>query len=269
MNYKPNVIAKMLGITTEGLRYYEKKGIIQVDKEEQARYAPMDLNVLMRCRIYRGLGFSLSEVDALVNGLDVSDIQQQFTTKQAEIEHEILLAQKKIRALQLLADGLEGIAKKVGQCFVEEYPAFYYLEYRRMNELLLQPETMRAVKEWMAHAEFVIPTGRLAQCALHGTRGQHIYMGLGMREEFYTLLHLPAFGFVQYVPEQTYVSVVMHYKNGAPFDLESIPLIREYLHAHGLTCTQDGYFQTMMATHRTKEHNRYNKIMFPVEGPLM
>ena len=65
MAYKIGEVAKLLGISSETVRYYEREGVIQsqkIDQESGYRYyEALDINALMRVRMYRNYGFTLQE----------------------------------------------------------------------------------------------------------------------------------------------------------------------------------------------------------------
>ena len=60
MAYKIGEVAKLLGISSETVRYYEREGVIQSHKIDQGSgyryYEALDINALMRVRMYRNYG---------------------------------------------------------------------------------------------------------------------------------------------------------------------------------------------------------------------
>ena len=71
MAYKIGEVAKLLGISSETVRYYEREGVIQsqkIDQESGYRYyEALDINALMRVRMYRNYGFTLQEAKEMLN----------------------------------------------------------------------------------------------------------------------------------------------------------------------------------------------------------
>lgn len=71
MTYKIGEVAKLLGISSETVRYYEREGVIQsqkIDQESGYRYyEALDINALMRVRMYRNYGFTLQEAKEMLN----------------------------------------------------------------------------------------------------------------------------------------------------------------------------------------------------------
>ena len=67
--YTIGELAKILGITAETIRYYERKGIIAPihDQETGYRYyTTWDLHMLIRARCYLGFGLSIEETAGIL-----------------------------------------------------------------------------------------------------------------------------------------------------------------------------------------------------------
>ena len=69
MKYKIGDVARILGISTDLLRYYEKKGVVRPvkDKANDYRYyEAWDINFLMDCLWMKGFGFGIEEIGHMV-----------------------------------------------------------------------------------------------------------------------------------------------------------------------------------------------------------
>ena len=69
MRYPIGRISKLLGLSTETIRTYERKGIVHPQKNENGyrTFHVLDIGTLLRCRSYSCFGLSLSEA-----GIDIS-----------------------------------------------------------------------------------------------------------------------------------------------------------------------------------------------------
>ena len=65
MRYKIGDVAKILGISPDLLRYYEKKGVVKPVKDrsnDYRYYEPWDINFLIDCLWYKNFGFGIESI---------------------------------------------------------------------------------------------------------------------------------------------------------------------------------------------------------------
>ena len=77
--YTIGELAKILGITAETIRYYERKGIIAPihDQESGYRYyTTWDLHMLIRARCYLGFGLSIEETGGILQSKSLEEIDE-------------------------------------------------------------------------------------------------------------------------------------------------------------------------------------------------
>lgn len=90
--YKIGKISDLLGISAESIRYYEREGIIHPRKDADSGYrtfSAWDLHVLLRMRMLRKYGYSLSETSEVFQDEDFGNIIDGYHHKQQEIEEQI------------------------------------------------------------------------------------------------------------------------------------------------------------------------------------
>lgn len=70
--YKIHELSQLTGVPENALRFYEKYGILNPErgKGNYRYYNENDLYAITHARAYRGLGFSLSQCNELVNHMD-------------------------------------------------------------------------------------------------------------------------------------------------------------------------------------------------------
>ena len=75
MRYPIGRISKLLGLSTETIRTYERKGIVHPQKNENGyrTFHVLDIGTLLRCRSYSCFGLSLSEAADAINCNSVAE----------------------------------------------------------------------------------------------------------------------------------------------------------------------------------------------------
>ena len=93
MKYKIGTVAKLLGVSPEALRLYERSGILVSERGEGENgyryYSRLDITALTRARAYHQYGFSLRETEALINTDDVDYVREAYGLRACDLEEEI------------------------------------------------------------------------------------------------------------------------------------------------------------------------------------
>lgn len=92
MRYKIGDVAKILGISPDLLRYYEKKGVVKPVKDQAndyRYYEPWDINFLIDCLWYKNFGFGIEQVAQIVSRSGYDDILSMMEDKETELEATI------------------------------------------------------------------------------------------------------------------------------------------------------------------------------------
>ncbi|MFR2767330.1 MAG: MerR family transcriptional regulator [Thomasclavelia sp.] len=106
--YTISQISKLLGLTNDAIRFYEKKGLVHPTINPHNSYRMYTLkNVLELLDIiyYRHLDFSIIEIQELYQNLDPTQAYQLVETQKIKVERRILYEQqllKKINYIQSL-----------------------------------------------------------------------------------------------------------------------------------------------------------------------
>ena len=86
--FKIGEVAEMLGISTDTLRFYEKKGLLvsQRDARNGYRYyEPQEIYNLMDILFYRSLDISIPDISDILTMSDPKGLREAMAHKEAEI----------------------------------------------------------------------------------------------------------------------------------------------------------------------------------------
>lgn len=76
-------VEKLTGLTAKSIRYYEDKGLLTVERNEEndyRSYSEMEVNKLKRIKLLRYLEFSVEEVRKILD-MDTKEIQKVLEQK--------------------------------------------------------------------------------------------------------------------------------------------------------------------------------------------
>lgn len=86
-------VATTLGVSTDTIRFYEKRGLVQSDRRANGYrdFPPATVELLRLIRLAQGLGFTLAEISQITQtltnaSLDADAVAQLLRDKIAEVE---------------------------------------------------------------------------------------------------------------------------------------------------------------------------------------
>lgn len=151
MKYKTNEVAKVLGVTTNTIRRYEKNGYITPDKSTESGYRSYtqgDIVKIGLIRLLRKCGFTHQEIESF-SGKPNEEIRELAQNKLEEIDKEI----QHLKFLRhWLKDNIQmiDVCKNLGEGFtVMDCPPVYYVLYSSGEKLLTEKERLKTISDFM------------------------------------------------------------------------------------------------------------------------
>ena len=151
--YSIGTMAKLMGISSEAIRYYESRNIISPVRDPETGYRyynTWDFHMLLRARHYQNYGFSLEEIAELFRSHELAEIRGKMVDQEEMIRQMNLL--KRIRqSQQVLYDAKEN----VGKFRIEERPGIYRMNTQKNYTLFKKKEQLDLISEWTEKEPFV------------------------------------------------------------------------------------------------------------------
>lgn len=146
VEYSIGELAHYLGMSSQGLHWYEQKGLIAPSKEGTYRkYSVEDLFLLSRMRFYRSAGFSLDEAYDLLDE-DLDGIA-------ARMEKHVVDARRSLQIEQARLDVVEDRARLSREFEAESA--------RAMRDVELEAFFFKPTYEMVAPDDHIVSTGTL------------------------------------------------------------------------------------------------------------
>lgn len=141
--YQIGDVSKIVGLSCDALRFYEKKGIIKAKKKENGYrcYSQEDLYKLMYIVYHRKMNASLEEIDGIL-GKDVEEgfLKNHVLNRLKEEEEELRRHYQAIARLRLVAGDLDSIENCMESFSFQKFPDGYVVDRCGSQE--------DGVKEW-------------------------------------------------------------------------------------------------------------------------
>ncbi len=242
MRYKIGDVSKMLGISPDLLRYYEKKGVVHPVKDQSNDYRYYDVwdtNFLIDCLFYKSFGFSVEQTAEMVRQCTVSDMDARFRSNEDALKQLILHSQMLLQRSEEYRDSIEDITQNLGQCTITECPPCIYYANRLNQEFSSDPRLQRVARDWLKYfpfskRSFCVPRAELVNPATDAT----FQWGFSLSMEYAEILGAKSLPPVIHVP--AHKSVYTTFSSvGNSFSPRLLNNALTYLKENGLTLCGD------------------------------
>lgn len=159
MNFRIGKMAKLLSMSSEGLRLYERSGIIKPQRDDgdnsYRTYEHLDFTALIRARGYHYAGFSTKEISYLLNAKCVGDIIAGYETREKELEQEIHYKKQLLQNLRDLKAVSADAEHKLWKIERQVRPAMYRFPFISDGNYLLDSKQEKIFTKWLQKTPFV------------------------------------------------------------------------------------------------------------------
>jgi len=267
MRYRISKIARIVGITTEAIRFYEKKGILTSAKDEENGYRTydvLDIGTLLRCRTYSQFGLSLSEAARLINDCTLNEANKTLVKQEAYLEHEIERHQRMLRRLRELNRLIAGAEEDTEKCSIVLHPGIFRMDYHRNGLLTEDQALLKIFSEWSNMLPFSFVSLRIPLQSLRG-QIQDYFVGLGILEEDAAFLGVEENQYIHHFSPGLSVCTTLKVVGRGPVDIRSLQYLYDYALRHELRPAGDAFSQMILTIHRSSpDHTRYYRVWLPV-----
>lgn len=255
-------MAELLGVTSEALRKYENKEIIQPirDRRGYRKFHSWDLTKIICARQMRQEGFSLNDV---ADGMKNNDAQLQIgmiEEMQKTLMQEILYRKKLIHWLSVQKDEVMRNEQTGERCVIEDLPALYCCVYMVEDTLVDKKDEKREqLKQWLRALPFI-------NVCYIGAIGDKTLSCLALTEDemrAYDLEHLiPDF----VIPQQHYAVCYSVAEHDEEHDTSEASIMSAYQRAQSMNMKLEGYMVGRMIRYvqHAGTYASVNKMCFPI-----
>ena len=254
MKYKIGDMAKILGISPDLLRYYEKKGVVSPVKDrnnDYRYYDTRDTNFLVDCLFYKNFGFSIEETSELVRSCSIDEISGRFLENETQLEESIRRQQLLLRRSQEYRRSIARISDHLGRCSFDRRPACIYYINRHNQEFDTAPDLGRVTRQWLKYLpfsrrSFIVPMEAL----LSPDSREEFQWGFSLSQEYAGLLGASAQPPVVALPDARCVYTVFSNPDSA-FSPRFFGYALDFIRAQGLRLCGDVYGHLLISANES------------------
>ena len=155
--YKIGEVAKILGISTDLIRYYEEKGIVSPVKNPQNGYRyydAWDINFLIDCVWYKNFGFSIDEIVKIESKSTYDSLLDRLDTMEASMARELHRRELLLERIRRQRESLENVRTLLDRCEVAEGPELVYYLNRHNFDYESDSAFHTLSRRWLKYMPF-------------------------------------------------------------------------------------------------------------------
>lgn len=149
-------ISKVLGISIETIRFYVNKGIIKPQQNKENKYweySSEDVLILSDILFYRDLDISLEDINRILAGANIAEIQEIIKKKKLNVERQLEKYNNVLKKLKIWQDSLKEEIELVGKYNIGNMPHEFRKEeyYNEKDHLAKYLKNNLCIKkeDWM------------------------------------------------------------------------------------------------------------------------
>lgn len=263
--YTIGELAKILGITAETIRYYERKGIIAPihDQETGYRYyTTWDLHMLIRARCYLGFGLSIEETAGILQSKSLEEIDDLLEEQEQIIQKNIIY---QMNLLKRLRTNRKLISRSENLNFtLQKRPGIYRIDTQKCYTIDLKKEEREELKEFCQKIPFVFSTALFPKEHIEN-ENKEFYYGIGVEEEFAGVLDIKESDYVHYYPEQLCLYMCVPSRSSQILTYEVLQPAFDYMEKNNLQLAGDVISQVVSMWKPEEEYFNYHNIWIPIK----
>lgn len=269
MKIKATDMEKIFGLSPNGIRLYEKYGILRVARKAGSRYRLYDPEALqaMGCGVQlRRYGFSMGETARLLGAAEDEEQLRALEARGRAIDREIEGLAQARKSLTIQVRRIRQAHQLLDQCAVEEKPAMYFLGVLRGQEPI-EPEAGEMLGQWVKRYAPHLSTAMLLD-GPYLTReryDQPPLRGVALDAEMALALGLYAGRQVVYLPPKPCVVTALRFSPG-----EDLPphfaRVRRYARDNQLTLYAGGLLRQVQCAFREGKCMHTALLYAPLAG---
>lgn len=237
MRYKIGDVARILGISPDLLRYYEKKGVVTPYKDahnDYRYYDAWDINFLMDCLWFKNFGFSIEHIADLVRIPSAEDLKDVFDAKEDELRETIRRCELLLRRSEEYRAELDRIPALLGRCELAESPRRLRFINRVGEEYPTGEGLERFSRQWLQALPFNHRYFEISREALFGGCEDDYRWGFSLEPDYVKKLDFPTDAPMEWVESAWSVHTVFKSRGKGNFSPRHLDYALDWARQQGL-----------------------------------
>ena len=267
MKYKIGDVSKILGISPDLLRYYQKKGVVTPTTGENNNYRyydAWDINFLIDCLWFKNYGFGIEQTAKLVSDSTydevLSDMQERCAEIRDSIRHETMLLERSEQYFSAMGR----VRTMLGKCDLVYSPEFYRYLNRYNADYENITELQDLSHQWLQYMPFVNRSFEIERKDLENGTDNYAW-GYSMGMDFVEKLNVPLDPPVKHLRSEPSVHAVFTSSGKDEFSPRHMSFVMDYVREHGLALAGDARGNLVCSVMEDGQLTGYFEVWLPIE----
>ena len=153
---KVSDLRNWVGMSENGIKLYEKKGIIQPDRNTQSGYRRLNISdgdKMFRGRILASYGFTIQEAADILTSSDFSSQYDLLGEKEDAINAEIVEMSLRLQYIRDVRQTMREMKRNINACALVQPSRFYFLPVH--DQYQNKAGGVNECGQWLAHVPYV------------------------------------------------------------------------------------------------------------------
>ncbi len=266
MQYKIGDVARILGISTDLLRYYEKKGVVTPTKDKQNDYRyydVWDINFLLDCLWYKSFGFGIPQIAYMECECYHGDLVSVLEEKQDEMMDAIRHQELLLHRLRQHCDQVTRIRELMGKCDISASPEVICYLNRYDMTYDYNADKQKLAKQWLGYMPFLQRYFEIPNDP--EVRRQYDYAwGFSLDMEYVDEFSVAVKPPVEHIPSVEGIHSVFKSSGKHAFSSEHINYLYEYADQNGYTVTGNARGNLVCSVLEDGVNTGYFEVWLPI-----
>ena len=267
MMYKIGDVSKILGISPDLLRYYQKKGVVTPTTGENNKYRyydAWDINFLIDCLWFKNFGFGIEQTARLVSASTYNDVLRDMHERCAEIVENITRERMLVDRAEQYFSAMGRVRTMLGKCDLVYSPEFYRYLNRHNNDYGNIEEQQELSQRWLQFMPFVNRCFEIERTDLENHTENYAW-GFSMGMDFVDKLNVPLEPPVTHQLSEPSVHAIFKSSGKDEFSPRHMEFVLDYVREHGLTVTGNARGNLVCSVMEDGKLTGFFEVWLPVE----
>ncbi|MCI5773172.1 MAG: MerR family transcriptional regulator [Erysipelotrichaceae bacterium] len=250
MKYTINDIAKLLGVSSHKLRFYEKAKIIKPVSNNETGYryySVLDTRRFNLAQYYRGMNFSLDKVNQLMIKDDIAYVIAEIEKKEQEIQQNIIfekLCLEEIEHYRYLLSLLNQDRNYVGTIELDDY---IRVEFSNDETVVDDPKLLKLRDELLKYSPLIKWVSRIEKDSISSYTTPKYHYGINMRKSHALALGIDISEY-ELIKKSKYILTFFVKDTRKPYERYTMASSLKYIQDHDIKNFYDGYSSCIKST---------------------
>ena len=264
--YTIGELAKILGITAETIRYYERKNIIHPQHNASSGYryyTTWDLHMLIRARCFLGFGFSIDQTAEILTKSSLSEIDVLLASQEEELEQQVIYQMNLLKKLRQNRALMQDASDKKHDLSIRMSPAMYRINTQINYQLILSREEQAEILQMCEKVPFVFSTA-LFRAEDIQAGNEKFEFGIGIEEQYASFLKLDNTPHLQFHPSRQCLYMCVPSRSTKLLSYHVLEPAFACMHEHNLDLAGDIITQIVAMCRPEEEYFNWHNIWIPI-----